>query len=129
MISNDTSDRNNIVEHTQIFSNIAVRAKPADRKKTPALALDDPWPASIMTMSRSGATKSNSQPVTLNSGNEMLLTIPVDLSIDLLACTRGYQPHEANLKAPKSVEISHDFAIRRLAIVPTTHTDAMEPVM
>ena len=40
---------------TQIFSNIAVKANPAERKNTPTLALEDPLPESIMTMSRSGA--------------------------------------------------------------------------
>jgi hypothetical protein len=33
---------------------IPVRAKPRDRKKTPALDLDDPLPESIITISKSG---------------------------------------------------------------------------
>jgi len=40
---------------TQMFSNIAVKANPVERKNTPTLALEDPLPESIMTMSRSGA--------------------------------------------------------------------------
>jgi hypothetical protein len=40
---------------TQMFSNIAVKANPAERKNTPTLPLEDPLPESIMTMSRSGA--------------------------------------------------------------------------
>jgi hypothetical protein len=34
---------------------MAVNAKPAERKKTPALDLEEPCPLSIMTINKSGA--------------------------------------------------------------------------
>jgi hypothetical protein len=37
-----------------MFSNMAVNAKPAERKKTPARDLELPFPESIITISRSG---------------------------------------------------------------------------
>jgi hypothetical protein len=40
-----------------MFSNIAVKANPAERKNTPALAFEEPLPESIITIKRSGAKK------------------------------------------------------------------------
>ena len=79
-----------------MFSNIAVRANPRERKNTPALAFEDPWPESIMTMSRSGAVNLNQIPG-FKPNNRTELTIPVDLSVYLLAGTCRHKSNEADL--------------------------------